>query len=44
MDGQVGHIRAALDGEGFDGESILAYSAKYASRNGPYSAEAYFAE
>jgi porphobilinogen synthase len=31
MDGQVGHIRAALDGEGFDGVSILAYSAKYAS-------------
>ncbi len=31
MDGQVGHIRAALDGEGFDGVAILAYSAKYAS-------------
>ena len=31
MDGQVGHIRAALDAEGFDGVSILAYSAKYAS-------------
>jgi porphobilinogen synthase len=31
MDGQVGAIRAALDGEGFDGVSILAYSAKYAS-------------
>jgi porphobilinogen synthase len=31
MDGQVGRIRAALDGEGFDGVSILAYSAKYAS-------------
>ncbi|HEU4840893.1 MAG TPA: porphobilinogen synthase, partial [Ilumatobacteraceae bacterium] len=31
MDGQVGHIRAALDGDGFDGVSILAYSAKYAS-------------
>ncbi len=31
MDGQVGHIRAALDAEGCDGVSILAYSAKYAS-------------
>ena len=31
MDGQVGRIRAALDGAGFDGVSILAYSAKYAS-------------
>jgi porphobilinogen synthase len=31
MDGQVGRIRAALDGEGFDGVAILAYSAKYAS-------------
>ena len=31
MDGQVGRIRGALDGEGFDGVSILAYSAKYAS-------------
>jgi porphobilinogen synthase len=31
MDGQVGAIRAALDGEGFDDVSILAYSAKYAS-------------
>ncbi len=31
MDGQVGHIRAALDAEGFTGVSILAYSAKYAS-------------
>jgi porphobilinogen synthase len=31
MDGQVGHIRAALDTAGFDGVSILAYSAKYAS-------------
>ena len=31
MDGQVGHIRAALDGDGFSGVSILAYSAKYAS-------------
>ncbi len=31
MDGPVGHIRAALDAEGFAGVSILAYSAKYAS-------------
>ena len=31
MDGQVGHIRRALDGDGFTGVSILAYSAKYAS-------------
>ena len=31
MDGQVGHIRAALDGDGFTDVSILAYSAKYAS-------------
>lgn len=31
MDGQVGVIRAALDAEGFDDVSILAYSAKYAS-------------
>jgi porphobilinogen synthase len=31
MDGQVGRIREALDGEGFDGVAILAYSAKYAS-------------
>ena len=31
MDGQVGAIRAALDGEGFEDVSILAYSAKYAS-------------
>ena len=31
MDGQVGRIRAALDGEGFEDVSILAYSAKYAS-------------
>jgi porphobilinogen synthase len=31
MDGQVGHIRAALDGAGFTDVSILAYSAKYAS-------------
>ena len=31
MDGQVGHIRAALDGEGFTDVAILAYAAKYAS-------------
>src|SRR5699024_2404703 len=31
MDGQVQAIREALDGAGFDGVSILAYSAKYAS-------------
>ncbi|MET0144663.1 MAG: porphobilinogen synthase [Ilumatobacteraceae bacterium] len=31
MDGQVGRIRGALDGEGFADVSILAYSAKYAS-------------
>ncbi len=31
MDGQVGRIRSALDGEGFEDVSILAYSAKYAS-------------
>jgi porphobilinogen synthase len=31
MDGQVGVIRSALDGEGFSDVSILAYSAKYAS-------------
>jgi porphobilinogen synthase len=31
MDGQVGRIRSALDDAGFDGVSILAYSAKYAS-------------
>jgi len=31
MDGQVAEIRAALDGEGFTGVPILAYSAKYAS-------------
>ncbi|MEH0108118.1 porphobilinogen synthase [Tersicoccus sp. MR15.9] len=31
MDGQVGHIRAALDEAGFTDTSILAYSAKYAS-------------
>jgi len=31
MDGQVGAIRAALDGEGFTDVAILAYAAKYAS-------------
>jgi porphobilinogen synthase len=31
MDGQVGAIRSALDGEGFSDVAILAYSAKYAS-------------
>jgi len=31
MDGQVGAIRAALDGAGFANTAILAYSAKYAS-------------
>jgi porphobilinogen synthase len=30
MDGQVAHVRAALDGEGFSDTMILAYSAKYA--------------
>jgi porphobilinogen synthase len=31
MDGQVGAIRSALDGAGFEETPILAYSAKYAS-------------
>jgi porphobilinogen synthase len=31
MDGQVGHLRRTLDGEGFTDVAILAYSAKYAS-------------
>ena len=31
MDGQVGAIRAALDGSGFTQTAILAYSAKYAT-------------
>jgi porphobilinogen synthase len=30
MDGQVGHVRAALDAEGFTDTLVLAYSAKYA--------------
>jgi porphobilinogen synthase len=31
MDGRIGAIRKALDAEGFQGVSLLAYSAKYAS-------------
>jgi porphobilinogen synthase len=31
MDGQVGAIRAALDGAGHSGVAVLAYAAKYAS-------------
>jgi porphobilinogen synthase len=31
MDGQVGAVRAALDGAGFSDISVLAYAAKYAS-------------
>ena len=31
MDGRVAAIRGALDGEGFDGLPIIAYSAKFAS-------------
>ncbi len=31
MDGQVGSIRRALDDSGFNGTSIMAYSAKYSS-------------
>ena len=31
MDGQVGAIRGALDGSGFEQTAILAYSAKYAT-------------
>ena len=31
MDGRVGAIRAALDGDGLSGTPIMAYSAKYAS-------------
>jgi porphobilinogen synthase len=31
MDGRIGHIRQALDGDGFIHTRILAYSAKYAS-------------
>src|SRR5919107_1255405 len=37
MDGQVGAIRAALDGAGHPGAAILAYAAKYASAHyGPF--------
>jgi porphobilinogen synthase len=37
MDGRVGAIRAALDGEGFQHVMILSYAAKYASAfYGPY--------
>ncbi len=31
MDGRIGHLRAALDDEGFSDVPIMAYSAKYAS-------------
>jgi porphobilinogen synthase len=31
MDGRVGAIRSALDGDGFEGISILSYAVKYAS-------------
>ncbi|MGQ0630926.1 MAG: porphobilinogen synthase [Sporichthyaceae bacterium] len=31
MDGQVGHIRAALDGAGYTDTALIAYAAKYAS-------------
>jgi porphobilinogen synthase len=31
MDGQIGYVRRALDGAGFQDVSLLAYSAKYAS-------------
>ncbi|HET7475518.1 MAG TPA: porphobilinogen synthase [Dermatophilaceae bacterium] len=31
MDGQVGHVRVALDGAGHTGVAILGYTAKYAS-------------
>ncbi|HEX5534197.1 MAG TPA: porphobilinogen synthase [Actinomycetales bacterium] len=31
MDGQVGHVRAALDAQGHDDVVLLAYAAKYAS-------------
>jgi porphobilinogen synthase len=37
MDGRVGAIRAALDGEGFQDTLIMSYAAKYASAfYGPY--------
>lgn len=39
MDGRVGAIRAALDGEGFSDTLILSYTAKYASAfYGPFRA------
>ncbi|MTI29398.1 porphobilinogen synthase [Xanthovirga aplysinae] len=31
MDGRVGHLRDALDNEGFENVSIMSYTAKYAS-------------
>jgi len=31
MDGRIGEIRRALDGEGFSGTSLLSYAAKYSS-------------
>lgn len=31
MDGRIGHIRSALDADGFENISILSYAAKYAS-------------
>ena len=31
MDGRIGAIRGALDGEGFTGTTIMSYAAKYAS-------------
>jgi porphobilinogen synthase len=31
MDGQVGAVRAALDGRGYEDTAVLAYAAKYAS-------------
>jgi len=37
MDGRVGHIRGALDAEGFDGVPIMSYAAKfYSSFYGPF--------
>jgi porphobilinogen synthase len=41
MDGQVAAIRAALDGDGFSGLPIMAYSSKFASAfYGPFRAAA----
>ncbi len=41
MDGRVAAIRAALDGDGYTGVPIMAYSAKYASAfYGPFRAAA----